>query len=156
MAALTAKARSQLRLEATTSLPPTAALDVVKKSTSRVKGGGASLLTSGLQNLGAQVHVEQEQPERLGLSINSGKRIVELCTFSARVTGPGADGKTVLTLGGLERYKTSQSRVFGIIPTGPKSIAGIAPYKQFLDVVAQELRSQDPSAKVTVAVPEAT
>ena len=155
-AALTAKSRAQLRLEAITTLPPTSALGAVKEATKAVKGGGTSLLTSGLQNLGAQVHVEREGPERLDLSINSGKRIVELCTFSARVSGPREDGKVLVHVGGLATYKTSQSRLFGLIPTGPKSIAGMAPYKQFLDAVGQRIRSEDPSAEVTISVPIAS
>jgi hypothetical protein len=155
MAAITAKSRAQLRLEAITTMPPASALAAVKEATGDVKGGGASLLTSGLQNLGAQVHVERESAERLDLSINSGKRIVELCTFSARLAVPRHDGKVVLHVGGLETYKTSQSKFMGLIPTGPKSVAGMAPYKHFLDAVSERIRQQDPGAEVTISVPTA-
>jgi hypothetical protein len=119
-----------------------------------VKGGGASLLTTGVQNLGAQAHVEQERPDGLALSITSGKRLVELCTFSASVEA--SNGYTSLRVGGLETYKTSQSRLFYLIPTGPKSIAGFSPYKRFLDSVAAELRVEDSAADISIGVPDGT
>ena len=147
---ITAKARAGVRLLATTALPPSSALAIVREATAAVKGGGASVLSSGLQNLGAQVNIERESPERLGLSITSGKRIFELCTFSARAIGPRPDGKTLLHVGGLETYKTSQSRLFMIIPLGPTEIAGYAPYSRFLDVVAAALRNYDPSAQISI------
>jgi hypothetical protein len=145
--ALTAKSRAQVALNATTTLEPAAVLAVVKQATSGVKGGGLSLLTSGIANVGAQVHVEREEPERLALSITSGKRIVELCTFSAQVSANG--GRTRLRVGGLESYKTSQSA----FPPGPKSIMGYDLYRRFLDAVAAGLRASDGSAEVTIAGP---
>jgi hypothetical protein len=146
---MSAKARAGLSLTATTALSPEAALDVVKQSAAKVKGGGKSLLTSGLMNLGAEVHVEEERPGRLGLSITSGKRIVELCTFSARA---GADGeRNKLVVGGLERYKTSQSRMFYVIPAGPKRIAGYDPYRRFLEQIAADLRAADAAINVSIA-----
>jgi hypothetical protein len=149
--AVTAKARAQTALQATTSLELAAVLALIKQATGAVKGGGASLLTSGVQNLGAQVHVEHEQPDRLRLSITSGKRLVELCTFSAAVKAE--NGHTVLRIGGLETYKTSQPRLFYLIPSGPKSIAGFSPYKRFLEHVAAELRANDSAANVSVGTP---
>jgi hypothetical protein len=149
--AVTAKARSQTALHATTSLEPQAVLALVKQATGAVKGGGASLLTSGVQNLSAEAHVEQEAPDGLRLSITSGKRLVELCTFSATVQTD--NGQTALRIGGLETYKTSQPRVIGFIPAGPKSIAGFSPYKRLLEHVAAELQANDSAATVAVGVP---
>jgi hypothetical protein len=106
------------------------------------------LLTSGIANVGAKVHVESEQPDRLSLSITSGKRIVELCTFSAQVSASG-DG-TRLRVGGLERYKTSQSA----FPPGPKAIMGYDLYRRFLDAVAEGLRASDGRAQITIAGPK--
>lgn len=105
-------------------------LALVKAATGEAKGGGASLLTSGLTNAGAQVHVEQEKPERLSMSTTSGKRLVELCTFSATARQNG--GKTELTVGGLETYKTKQETLLYLIPLGPKAIHGFSLYKRFL------------------------
>jgi len=151
-----AKSRAQLRLAATTVLSPPDVLNVVRQAAGAVKGGGASLLTSGLQNLGAQVNVERESPDRLALSITSGKRIFELCTFSARVAGSSTDGKTRLHVGGLETYKTNQTRLYMLIPLGPKQIAGYDPYKRFLSAVASALSERDPSAQISIETPSAT
>lgn len=149
--AVTAKARSQTALQASTSLEPEAVLALVKQAAGAVRGGGASLLTSGVQNLGAETHVEQESPTGLRLSITSGKRLMELCTFSAVVQAK--DGRTTLRIGGLETYKTSQPRLFYLIPTGPKSIAGFSPYKRLLEQVATQLRATDTSAAITIGAP---
>jgi hypothetical protein len=151
--AVTAKTRSRTALRATTTLKPAEALAVVKQAATQAKGGGMSLMTSGVVNAGAQVHIEQESPDRLALSITSGKRLVELCTFSAVAHAGGR--KTTLTVGGLATYKTSQSRMLGIIPMGPASIPGFSLYKRFLDAVEAQLLAADPEATVSVAVPTA-
>jgi hypothetical protein len=151
VAAISTKARAQTALQAKTSLDSQAVLELVKRAASTVKGGGASLLTSGAMNLGAEAHVEREVPNGLKLSITSGKRLVELCTFSASVSSE--DGGTSLRIGGLETYKTSQQRVAGFIPVGPASIAGFSPYKRLLDQVASELRTSDSTAQVSVGGP---
>lgn len=148
--AVTAKSRSTLALRAATKLDPADALDLVATAAGEVKGGGASLLTTGLVNVGAQVHVERRRDGHLALSITSGKRLVELCTFSARATPQ--NGKTSLQVGGLETYKTSQSKFLYLIPIGPKLIMGYDPYKRFLQGVATALRGKDPGAAVQIDV----
>lgn len=141
--------RAQLHLTATTYMPAGRVLEHVMIAAARVKGGGASLLTTGLQNAGAQVNIEGQASDRLALSITSGRRLVELCTFSARVT-VDPTGATTLRVGGLDTYKTSQSTVLGFIPVGPKMIAGYAPYKRFLDEVRAELAAADPAARAAL------
>ena len=140
---MSATTRAQLRLDATTSMNANDALKVVKIAAGRVKGGGASLLTTGLQNAGAQVNVERESASRLAMSITSGRRLIELCTFSA--VADSRNGTTTLRVGGLETYKTTQS-TYLFIPIGPKMIAGYAPYKKFLQEVEAELHVADPAA----------
>lgn len=149
---ITAKSRSQLALLATTRLPPGDVLGFVRAAAGEVRGGGTSLLTTGLQNLGAQVHIERESDDALALSITSGKRLVELCTFSARVT-TDQNGTTTLRVGGLERYRTTQATMF-FIPVGPKMIAGYDPYQRFLSHVAEALSARDPEAVVSVRGPD--
>lgn len=146
---MSAQSRASLRLTASTSLQPPAVVAAVKSAATRVKGGGASLLTTGLQNLGAQVNVERENGTTLALSITSGKRLVELCTFS--VVARSVPAGTELTVGGLETYKTTQSTMLGFIPVGPKMIAGYAPYKAFLNVVAEQLRGADRAVSLSIA-----
>lgn len=80
---VSAQTRASLSLTGSTRLDPATVLATVKTAAAGVKGGGASLLTTGLQNLGAQVNVENERDSHLALSVTSGKRLVELCTFSA-------------------------------------------------------------------------
>jgi hypothetical protein len=150
--AITAKSRARTALSATTALSPDEALAAVKAATGEAKGGGASLLTSGLTNAGARVHVEREKSGRLSLSITSGKRLVELCTFSA--TARQSRGKTKLTVGGLDTYKTKQGTLFYLIPLGPKAIHGFSLYKRFLDQVATQLKARDTSASIAIAAPE--
>ena len=147
---MSARARATLRLTATSgTLSPPDALDTVATAAARVKGGGASLLTTGLQNLGAQVNVEQRQPGRLALSITSGRRIVELCTFAATAATDDS-GQTTVTVGGLDTYRTTQSTALGFIPVGPKMIAGMAPYKRLLEEIERRLRAADAEARATI------
>ena len=156
--AVTAKARARLALRARTNLAPVATLELVAGAATSVKGGGMSLVTGGLiggvygaANIGAQVNVEARSEKSLALSITSGKRLVELCTFSASVDTDGTH--TILRIGGLETYKTDQSRMYGLVPVTPKTILGFSPYKRYLDVVAEMLLSKDPTAQVSIAVP---
>lgn len=150
--AVTARGRSKLRLQVTTSLAPSAALDAVRAATGTGKGGGISLLTTGIVNLSAGVHVETESATRLGLSITSGKRLVELCTFSAEVTRSGV--ATSLRVGGLETYKTLQTKVYGLVPAGPKRIMGYDPYRRFLEEAAARVLDADPGAAVEFVIPD--
>lgn len=149
--AITAKGRAQLALHARTKLTVKEMLDLVRAATGAVRGGGTSLLTSGVQNIGAQVHVEAETNNRLALSITSGKRLIELCTFSAEAVQDG-DGVTNLRVGGLETYRTTQP-TYMFIPVGPKSIAGYDPYKRLLNHIANVLAKADPQATVSVETP---
>jgi hypothetical protein len=151
--AITAKSRSQLALTATSRLAPDQFLRLVTKATEMVRGGGASLLTSGLQNIGAQVQVRQESPNALDLSIVSLKRMFELSSFTAEATRL-PDGRTRCQLGGLDTYRTSQPVIFGFIPFGPKAIAGYDLYKRFLTTVAELLETEDPGVAITIMVPE--
>ncbi len=151
--AITAKARARLQLRAETRLGPITTLGIVKAAAATVKGGGTSLLTSGLKNIGAQVNVDSEAQNRLQLTITSGRRLVRLCSLSAEARAE--NGHTQLRVGGLEWYRTNQPRVFYVIPAGPKSIAGMDPYKRFLEAVRQGVLQDDPAALVTVATPDA-
>ena len=150
--AVTAKTRAQLALQARTVLPAKETLALVRAATNAVRGGGASLLTSGVQNIGAQVHVEAVSDNRMNLSITSGKRLIELCTFSAEAFR-GDDGVTNLRVGGLESYRTNQP-TYMFIPVGPKSIAGYDPYKRFLNHIANALADADSQATVSVRTPD--
>lgn len=149
--------KAQLCLVATTALSPSDALDVVRQAAASLKkGSGVNALNFSVLNLGAQINVLRESPNRLVLSITSYDQRFELCTFSARVTGPDSDGKIRLQVGGLETYKTTQQKIFVFIPVAPKSIWGYPTYKSFLDVVVSALSQSDPSAQVSIGTPATT
>ncbi|MGH7666863.1 MAG: hypothetical protein ACREN1_06080 [Candidatus Dormibacteria bacterium] len=143
------KARASLALTATTALPPPEISDVVRHATDSTKGGGKSLLTTGVANVGAHVHIEREDLNQLALSITSGRRLVELCSFSAKMTVHGAASS--LRVGGLERYKTTQPKLFYVVPAGPKSIFGYDLYRRFLEAVSDGLQERDSGANVAIA-----
>lgn len=147
--AITAKQRSRTALRGDTLLSGPDVLSLVKTASSGVKGGGASLLTTGLRNIGAQVNLESESRTTLHLSLSSGKRLVDLCSFTAAVGSDGA-GRTTVRIGGLDAYRTQQQKFLYLIPVGPKQILGMAPYKRFLQLAAELITEADPSARLTV------
>ncbi len=150
---VTAKARAGTALTGTTAMPPAEVFNLLRSMAGSVKGGGASLLTTGITNLGAMVNVVRTTESTMVFSLTSGKRLVELCTFSATAS-VGLDGRTRLRIGGLETFKTQQSKFLFVIPAGPKQIYGMAPYKRFLAATAAEIQARDGSAAITVAQPQ--
>jgi hypothetical protein len=84
--------------------------------------------------------------------LTSGKRLVQLCTFSAAAT-TNDDGRTAIRIGGLETYGTQQQKLLFFIPAGPKMILGMDPYKRFLSVATAALQAADPTADLTVQQP---
>jgi hypothetical protein len=48
----------------------------------------------------------------------------------------------------VEKYVTSQSKVFGFIPAGPKMLWGREAYFKFLDALENELRAVDPAGDI--------
>lgn len=81
------------------------------------------------------------------LLVTSGKRLVELRSFSA-MTEEEAGEHTQLRLGGLATYKTSQPRVWDSFRLGEEH-CWLQPYKRFLDQA--ELRATDSSASIMIA-----
>ncbi len=147
---VTAKSRASTSLDGDTALEPKQVIDLIREVAGSVKGGGASLLTTGFANAGAQVNVVRASGTSLRMSLTSGKQLVELCTFSATARANG-DGRTVLRVGGLETYRTQQEKLLFLVPVGPKQIYGMAPYKKFLAAIQSALQAKDPSASVAIA-----
>jgi hypothetical protein len=146
---ITAKARSTTRLHGTAALTVDGATAIIREGSASVKGGGASLLTTGIWNIGAHITVVREKPGHLTMALTSGKKLVELCTFSADVVSV-SEGLVRIRVGGLETYRTSQEKMLGFVPVGPKMIVGMAPYKKFLDAVMKRLIEADPRASLTI------
>ena len=147
---ITAKQRATFALRGTSSLAPEKVLEIIEGASGVAKGGGKSLLTTGFTNLGAQVNIHRRTATQLDLSLTSGKKLVELGTLSAEATA-GLEGRTKVRIGGLDTYKTQQSKFLFIIPVGPKQIYGMDLYKRFLKAVSDELLAADPSAKLDMA-----
>jgi hypothetical protein len=145
---ITARSRATLSLQATTKLEADDVLAIVAEAAGDVKGGGASLLTTGVRNFGAEVQVASRHAERLELVVTSTRGLVSLMTLTARTTR--AEGRTSLTIS-IGTYKTQQSKFLMLVPTGPKYIHGMAPYKQFLETVERMLTARDPQVVVTIA-----
>ncbi|MDR3165844.1 MAG: hypothetical protein LBU13_09745 [Synergistaceae bacterium] len=146
---LTVKQRASLHLEGTTSIDRETVMNLLEATAGTVKGGGASLLTTGLWNIGAHINIVNRSEGGFEFALNSGKDLVELCTFGASVHSDDA-GNTVLRVGGLDTYTTSQSKVYGFIPAGPKMIHGMDPYKRYLNAVLEEIKNRDPEAELVI------
>lgn len=149
---ITARQRASVQLLGTTLLSPSDVIGLVKGGTLDVKGGGKSLLTTGVWNIGAHVNVVRSSETSAVLALTSGKKLVELCTFTA--SAKSVEGAaTEVRVGGLETYKTSQQKLWFLIPVGPKMIHGMDPYKKYLNAVADRIRAADPAAVLTIAQP---
>ena len=96
--------------------------------------------------------MDSEGNNRLQLTITSGRRLID-SALSPQRRGPPTT--TPSSARRLEWYRSNQLHMFYVIPTGPKSIAGMEPYKRFLEAIRQGLLEEDPSALVTVATPDA-
>ncbi|MEJ2887896.1 hypothetical protein [Actinomycetospora aeridis] len=132
----TAGARSRLALHADVALPPEAVLDAVRRVTA-VRGNWFVVFDD-------TVEIEGEQPGVVALHVGGH------CHFRARVESRG--GRTVLRVGGMDRYLQSRSW-YGFIPVGPAHVQGFWMYKLFLQTVAAELARLDPRARLSIAGP---
>ncbi|MFT4261985.1 MAG: hypothetical protein QM572_01260 [Nocardioides sp.] len=145
MAGWSAKRRATLHLRASTLLDADAALHLVKETVPHVVGAGMSLLTSGIGSANARVNVTGEQPGRVDLSISAVAGT--FCTFEAAAATEA--GRTLLTVGPLSTYATSQEKLYGI-PATPKTIAGMDLYRRFLDAVHDAVAAADGTASIRV------
>lgn len=140
----TAKQRAQLQLNARLSLTPAEAVavvkDVVANGVRRTIDVGQHISVSGEDGING--------PLMLVISGLLGRKE---CIFFAGAVPAGRF--TGLRLGPLQQYRTTQTRLYGLIPTGPKLIPGYGFYKWFLRSVAAQLESADPLATVTIASP---
>jgi len=145
---VTAKARASTALVGETSLSPEDVLNLIKEKAGKVKTSGMRTLNTGLYDIGATVNVMRESGSSLTLSLTSGKKLVELCTFPAAAVNGG--DRTKVTIGGLSTYKTSQQKILFFIPAGPKTIFGMSKYKQFLEDTRDAIVAADPSASLRI------
>lgn len=134
-------ARSQLRLDASTALAPSACLELIRESCRTVKPG-ANYAGQGLS-------LDIVAADASSMAVVMTDRSRELCRFTADVrTG---DDATLIRIGGLDDCVIVRHSVM-FVPVG-KEIAGFGYYKRFLGAVDGSLRAKDPGARVTIAVP---
>ncbi len=132
-----------------TSLPAPEAASLVRELCAAVRGGGASILTTGIADIGANLVVDGDGTS-FRVAIQSGGLLKGFprCRFPV-VARTFANG-TELEVGGLEQYRTHQMKVLHVVPVTPKRIEGFDPYRRFLDALAAELLARDPSASVRI------
>ncbi|MDN5996611.1 MAG: hypothetical protein L0I14_08090 [Acidipropionibacterium jensenii] len=149
---ITAKDRASLCLTGTTAMNPDQVMQTLTEAVANIKGIGkaSDLAFASLWSIGAHVEIVRRSDTELDLAMNSGKNLIELCTFKARATSDSS-GHTHIVVGGLDTYKTSQEKYMGFIPVGPKLITGMAQYKNFLNGVSKLLTARDNTAQVTIA-----
>lgn len=150
--AITAKSRALTALRATTSLKPAEALAIVKQAAEAITETGMGRRDGRFIKGEVRVRVQREQEDRLELMIGSEHTTAPNTSFSAK-TEP-TDNGVALRVGGLETYRIFQTKLLGLIPTGPAMIYHYGLYKRFLDEAARRLEAADPAAVVTVGAPE--
>lgn len=145
----TVKARASLMLRGTTMLDPERTLQVLRASAGAMRGGRMPTVTTGIGDLGAQVHVVREAEGLLWMTMTSGRQLATLCTFCAHVWNDA--GTTNIRVGGLDHYRTQQPRLFQLVPIGPATIKGMAAYRRLLEHLRAEITIEDPGARLTVS-----
>jgi hypothetical protein len=150
--AVTAKARSMMTIRATTTLSPSDALEAVKQAAEKVVETGYGRANGKFVKSKVRVRVKDDHGDWLALYIGSEITKDPWTTFSA-VAEPSEFG-TALRVGGLEKYRTFQTKWFGLIPTGPATIYHFGLYKKFLREVGAQLAAQDSAAAVSIGSPE--
>lgn len=134
--------KAQLRLRASLACSAEEALGAVKR---------VADATNPPMRAGARVGpVLEEEDGALLLSITN-LRDVSVCEFPARAQLDG--DHTVLVVGGLAYYRTTQDRLFGFIPFGPTLVGGYGLYEKMLAAIAEELRGMEPEAAISVGFP---
>jgi hypothetical protein len=133
----TAKARSQVRLEVSSTLGPDDLLDAVRRATA-VRG-------NWFRVYGDTVTVAAQSPGGLGLAIGG------TCTFRARASSSGSG--SVLHVGGMDTWTKSRWYVDFVIPISPAKVEGFRMYKLFLTTVASEVARSDGSSQARIGRP---
>lgn len=154
MPAITAAARSQTALNASTSLSPDEVLAIVKQAGEDVKGSGFGRRNGKFVKSEVRPRVIEDHVSWLRIDIGSGWESATPWTVFTAVADKHQDGLTTLKVGGLEKYKTLQSKIFGLIPSRPASIINFGLYKRYLGAIEARLRQADPQATITIGTPQ--
>jgi hypothetical protein len=96
------------------------------------------------------VRLEKAEPGLLEFSVRGPGGLVEQLVFALEAA---TEGGTTKMQSATIRYKTSQSRSFGFIPTGPKKMLGLPAYRKWITNFTTALQEADPDAQIDVNGP---
>jgi hypothetical protein len=132
---------SGLAMAATTKLDNPAIAELAAQA------AGAARTSLSWQTIWATVRIDQVRPRALSLSVRGpGGSPVQLA-FVLEATTCREDGLTALRTR-ITSYRTAQDTIYGIIPAGPKRMAGLPNYQKFLTAFCTSLRAADPAAVI--------
>jgi hypothetical protein len=101
----------------------------------------------GWKTTAASVQIDQVKPGALSLSVRGpGGSPVQL-VFALEAAPHAEDGLTALHTR-ITSYRTIQDIRYGIIPAGPRRMAGLLNYQKFLAAFCASLRAADPAAVI--------
>jgi hypothetical protein len=125
----------------------TAKLDDPAIAELAAQAADAARTSLGWKTTWATVQIDQIKPGVLSLSVRGpgGSPVHLVFVLEAAVNGD--DGLTALRTR-ITSYRTIQDTLYGIIPAGPRRIAGLPNYQKFLTAFCASLRAADPSARI--------
>lgn len=95
----------------------------------------------------ATVRIDQVKPGALSLSVRGpGGSPVQL-SFVLEAATTDEEGLRALRIR-ITSYRTIQDTMYGIIPAGPRRMAGLPNYQKFLTAFCASLRAADPAAVI--------
>lgn len=151
--AMTTASRVATALHGTTDLSVEHALSIVKDVAEQTSGTGYGRKAGKWVKSEVRPRVTEDHGHWLKLEIGSGwEGSTPWTTFTA--TAEAHDGRTALRVGGLEKYRTYQTKWLGLIPTGPAMIFHYSLYKRYLQAVSAQLAATDPLASISIGVPQ--
>lgn len=101
--------------------------------------------TSGVKMFQFGWHVERKAADSLLISIGNDRKSGMKWSVSVAESPSG----TVLTTG-IAFFRTMQSKLYGLIPTGPKRLVGYDSYKRYMVSLGQAAERWDPQCSVQI------
>jgi hypothetical protein len=104
-----------------------------------------AITDGGGWDLGMHVKLEKSEPGLLEYVVLGIGGLAWVIKFAVTVTP--AEGKTRVGTA-ITSYRTRQSAIAGVVPTGPKRINGLRTYRRFCANLAEQLTAADAAAHV--------
>jgi hypothetical protein len=132
---------SGLAMVATTKLGDDAIAELAAQAAHAARTG------PGWKTTGATVRIDHVNPGGLSLSVRGLGGSPAQLAFVLEAATNGEDGLTALRTR-ITSYRTICDTIYGIIPTGPRRMAGLPNYQKFLTAFCGSLRAADPAAMI--------